>query len=235
MPRFASNGDGTWELSGYVGISKHRPIPEAQSKKLIHGYYASVSYVDGLVGKLVAELDRLRLTGRTVIVLWGDHGWKLSEYSAWCKHTNFELDTRVPMLLVAPGRAGAQRTRALTELVDIFPTLCELCGLDIPAVCEGASMVPLLADPGQEWKEAAFSQYPRGHRMGYSMRTERWRYTEWVHRKTGKIVARELYDHAESPVAAVNLAGEPEHAETVERLSALLAKGKGWRAVRATK
>ena len=230
MPALASNGNGTsWEINGYTNIPKNtRPFPADLSKALIHGYYACVSYVDAQIGKVVKELDRLGLRESTSIVLWGDHGWKLSEYSAWCKHTNFEIDTHVPMLLSAPGFKAGQRTAALVEFVDIFPTLCVLSGVPIPPTCEGASMVPLLRDPKQAWKQAAFSQYPRGPKMGYSMRSEKWRYTEWVVRKTGQIAERELYDHSEGPVASVNLAAQPEHAKTVRDLSAMLAKGQGW-------
>ena len=112
MPSFASNGNGTsWEINGYVGIPKKtRPFSPGLSKELIHGYYACVSYVDALIGRVVTQLDDLGLRDDTVVILWGDHGWKLSEYSAWCKHTNFEIDARVPMLLSAPGFGAGKRT-----------------------------------------------------------------------------------------------------------------------------
>jgi iduronate 2-sulfatase len=230
MPDLASNGNGTsWEIGGYTNIPKNtRPFPEDLSKALIHGYYACVSYTDALVGKVIDELDRLGLRETTSIVLWGDHGWKLSEYSAWCKHTNFELDTHAPLMLSASGFKAGQRTTALVEFVDIFPTLCDLSGIPVPPCCEGASMIPLLKDPEQPWKAAAFSQYPRGPKMGYTMRSGKYRYTEWIVRKTGQIAERELYDHSQGPVATANLAARPEHAETVKKLSAMLDKGKGW-------
>ena len=188
--------------------------------------------MDALIGRLLAELDRLDLRQNTIVILWGDHGWKLGDYGAWCKHTNFELDVRAPLLLSIPGQnhAGAA-TNALVEFVDIYPTLAEACGLGAPEHCEGLSMLPLLENPGRPWKAAAFSQYPRGKLMGYSVRTERWRYTEWIERTTGHVVDRELYDHATEGVPDANLAGLAAFAETVRELSALLDRGRGWRKV----
>ncbi len=231
MPSCAGTSWG--EMRGYTDIpDKAKRLSDGQSVRLIHGYYACVSYVDAQIGRVVDALDRLGLAGSTAIILWGDHGWKLSEYGAWCKHTNFELDTHVPMILCAPGHRKGQRSKAAVEFVDIFPTLAALCGLPVPAACEGTSMVPLLEDPGRAWKAAAFSQYPRGKLMGYSIRSDRWRYTEWIDRKSGKVAYRELYDHATGPVAGRNLADAPEHAITVKRLSGILDGGKGWRKCR---
>jgi iduronate 2-sulfatase len=227
-------GSGWGELRKYSGMPRQGAMPTAEAVNLIHGYYACVSYMDAQVGRVIGELQRLGLREDTVIILWGDHGWKLGDYGAWCKHTNFELDTHVPMILSVPGQVTAgQRTEALVEFVDIFPTLVELCGMEPPLTCEGSSMVPLLEDPQRPWKQAAFSQYPRGgNLMGHTLRCGDYRYTEWIHRKTGQVAARELYDHRQGPVASKNLADDPSYAETVERLSQLLDHGKGWRAVR---
>ncbi|MDZ7639042.1 MAG: sulfatase [Bryobacterales bacterium] len=232
MPEVAKSEWG--ELRSYAGIPAKGEVDEGTLRMLIHGYYACVSYTDAQVGRLMAELDRLQLRESTTVILWGDHGWKLGDYGAWCKHTNFELDTHVPMVLSVPGQKNAGgSTRALVEYVDVYPTLAEASGLPVPAQCEGKSMMPLLEDPGRKWKEAAFSQYPRGGQMmGYTLRTERWRYTEWIHRPSGEIRERELYDHAESDVATANLAALRAHAETVKELSRLLDKGQGWRKVR---
>jgi len=165
------------------------------------------------------------------VVVWGDHGWKLGEHGMWCKHTNFELDTRAPLIIAAPGmRAAGQSTDALTEFVDIYPTLCELARLPLPKHLEGTSAAPLLDRPALRWKTAAFSQYPRGAVMGRSMRTARWRYTEWRHRKTKQVVARELYDHTKNSHEGTNLAARPELALTVQALGAQLEAG--WRAAR---
>ena len=220
------------ELRQYHGMPRKGPVPADLARTLIHGYYACVSYTDAQIGRVLGALEELGLADNTTVILWGDHGWKLDDYGAWCKHTNFEIDTRVPMILADPdfSATAGRASRALVEFVDIYPTLAELCGLGVPPHCEGTSMRPLLEEPDRKWKPAAFSQYPRrGAYMGYSMRTERYRYTEWIHRETGEIAARELYDHSAGPIATRNLAAEPEMQETVRRLSAMLDKGKGWR------
>lgn len=234
MPPLA--GSNWSELRQYVGIPAQGPVSPETARKLVHGYHACVSYTDALVGKLLSELDRQGLRENTIVVVFGDHGWKLGEYGAWCKHTNFELDTHVPLIISAPGVAGNGRpTGALAEFVDLYPTLAELCGLPVPAHCEGTSLRPVLQDPDRAWKRAAFSQYPRSSNlMGYSVRSGPWRYTEWINRKTRKVMARELYDHQAGPVASRNLADDPACAATVRELSALLDGGRGWRQVQAS-
>lgn len=217
------------ELRNYAGIPKKGACPEDLARKLIHGYYACVSYIDAQVGRLVDELDRLDLRSKTVVILWGDHGWKLGEHGLWCKHTNFELDTHVPMIISVPGmEAAGKRTKALTEYVDIYPTLCEVCGLGLPGHLEGKSMKPLLSEPEKQWKYAALSQYPRGKIMGYTMRTERFRYTEWEERATGRVVARELYDHRVDADENENVVDKDEYRDEVKRLALMLA-GHNWR------
>jgi len=217
------------ELRAYKGIPKSGPLSDQMALDLIHGYYACTSYIDAQIGRLLDELDRLNLRDNTVVILWGDHGWQLGEHGLWCKHTNFEVATRVPLIISAPGQKhpGAA-TDALVEFVDIYPTLCELCGLPLPEGLEGTSMVPVMDDPKHRWKSAAFSQYPRGRAMGYSIRTDRYRYTEWIPRGGGEPIARELYDHQEDPQENVNLAGRPEYSSLVAKLSKQLHAG--WRA-----
>jgi iduronate 2-sulfatase len=228
-PSYATTNWG--ELRNYVGIPKKGPCSDELAHQLIHGYYACVSYTDAMIGRLLDELDRLKLTDNTVIILWGDHGWKLGEHAGWCKHTNFELDTHVPMILSVPGmKTAGQRTWAFTEYVDIYPTLSEACGLSLPGHLEGISMMPLVDDPDRPWKTAAFSQYPRGRVMGYTMRTKRFRYTEWQNRKTGICLARELYDHEIDPEENVNAVTEPRYEQDVRRLARMLKQG--WRAAR---
>jgi len=218
------------ELRQYHDIPAKGPLDDDLARTLIHGYYACVSFIDAQVGRLLDALEELDLDDNTIVVLWGDHGWNLGEHGLWCKHCNFETSTHSPMLVRAPGQkiigAGSD---ALTEFVDMYPSLCELAGLPVPEHLEGTSFVPLLDDPGQEWKTAAFSQYPRGRVMGYSMRTDRYRYTEWTHPDDG-VIARELYDHREDPGENVSLAERPEHRELVQRLSEKLAAG--WQAAR---
>ncbi len=217
MPPMALTDFG--ELRAYSDIPRQRgPLDDDKTRELIHGYHAAVSFTDANVGKVLDELDRLKLADNTIIVLWGDHGWKLGDYGSWCKHTNFELDTHVPLLFRGPGVSAGKRCKALVEMVDVFPSLAELVGHKPPAHCEGESLKRLLAKPDGEWKNFAVSQYPRGPVMGYSARCDKWRYTEWVGRD-GQIVARELYDHSAGPLATENLADRPEQAELVAGLS----------------
>lgn len=225
------------ELRKYYGIPQgDDPVPDTLARQLIHGYYACVSYIDAQIGRLLDELDRLNLRNNTVVILWGDHGWKLGEHGGWCKHTDFELDTRVPLLISAPGmKAAGRSSEALVEYVDIYPTLAELCGLSAPGNLEGFSFVPLLDEPDRAWKLAAFTQYPRRASdpteesvMGYAIRTRDFRYIEWQGMETGRIRAHELYDHRKDSAENVNVADRPEYAGTVKRLSEMLKAG--WRA-----
>ncbi|MEA3403076.1 MAG: sulfatase [Armatimonadota bacterium] len=212
------------ELRAYSDIPREGDLSEEKARELIHGYYACTTFIDTQVGMLLDELERLGLRESTVVCLWGDHGWQLGEHGLWCKHTNFETSTHSPLVISAPGqRAAGQPTEALCEFVDIYPTLCELCGLEMPDHLEGVSLAPLMDDPEREWKSAAFSQYPRGRAMGYSMRTDRYRYTQW--QGEDEVVAQELYDHQEDPGENVNLAGRPESAGVVQELSAMLEAG----------
>jgi len=227
-PSYAASNWG--ELRKYVGMPRKGLMPDDDARKLIHGYYACVSYMDAQVGRVLAELDRLDLRDSTVVILWGDHGWKLGDHGEWCKHTNWEIDTHVPMIVSAPGYKGGLRTDALSEFVDIYPSLADLCGLDIPAHCEGASFVPLMKDPKRPWKSAAFSQWPRGGKVGYAMRTDRYRLVRWKEAKTGKVAATELYDQQVDPKENVNIAARADSATLVKKLSAQLEAG--WKAAK---
>ncbi|MCA1807954.1 MAG: sulfatase [Lentisphaerae bacterium] len=194
------------EMRGYFGIPKEGDIPEDLARDLIHGYCACVSYMDAQLGKVLDELKQLGLWDNTVIMFWGDHGWKLGEHNSWSKHTNFEVDTRAPLLARTPAmKAEGRTTNELVEFVDMYPTLCELCGLNIPDHCEGDSFAPLLDRPNLSWKKAAFSQYPRKGIMGYAMRTDQYRYIEWRETDSQAVRARELYDHSKDSQENVNL------------------------------
>ncbi|MGE0760334.1 MAG: sulfatase [Pirellulaceae bacterium] len=223
------------ELRNYYGVPATGPLSDDMARRLIHAYRAATSYTDANVGRVVAELDRLGLSENTIIVLWGDHGWKLGEHASWCKHSNMENDTNAPLLIAAPGMRGkGQTTKALVEFVDIYPTLCELAGLPLPAHLEGTSMKPLLDDPARTWKAAAFSQYPRSHDgqplMGYAMRTDRYRFVEWRHRRTGEPLQHELYDHETDPAENENIAGRADQQALVAQLAEQLKAG--WPAAR---
>jgi arylsulfatase A-like enzyme len=220
------------EMRAYDDIPRVGPVTEEQSRTLKHGYYACVSYMDAQLGRVLDELDRLGLRERTVVVLWGDHGWKLGEHGAWCKHSNLENDARAPLICQAPGqKAAGGRSRALVEFVDIYPSLCALAGLSLPTHLEGMSFAPLLDAPDRPWKPGAFSQYPRGKVMGYSLRTERYRFTRWVMRADGAEQARELYDHASDPQENQNIAERPENRALVEALAQQLEAG--WKAAQS--
>ncbi len=151
----------SFELRTRTGVPQDGPIDEATSRQLLRAYYACVSFIDAQIGRVLAELDALGLRENTIIVVWGDHGWHLGEYGIWGKATDYEVATRVPLIVCAPqGTARGQGSRALVEFVDIYPSLCELAGLPPPPHLAGRSFVPLLARPDQPWKEAAFSQFP---------------------------------------------------------------------------
>ncbi len=233
------------ELRSYTDF-KRAPLPhegsltDAQARLLRHGYLASVSYIDAQVGRLMDALDALDLTKSTIVVLWSDHGWKLGEHNSWCKMTNFEIDTRVPLIVRAPGAAGnGKQCHRLVELVDIYPTLCELAGLPIRPELEGTSFAKLLSHVDLPWKTAAFSQFLRDGvwiapdgvaYMGRSIRTDRYRYTEWTRKDSTTVVARELYDHQTDPLEDRNIAADPDMQETVARLARQLRDG--WKAAR---
>ena len=231
-PEYAILSGG--ELRNYHGIPEGH-VPDDLARQLKHGYYAAISYMDAQVGKVLAELDRLDLRKNTIVILWGDHGWKLGEHDAWCKHSNSENDTNTALLLSVPGmkNAGA-KTNSIVEFVDIYPTLADLAGLPLPKHLEGVSFRPVLDDPNRPWKSAAFSQYPRsagkseiGQLMGYAMRTERYRFVVWVARDDhSKIDAIELYDHTLDPQENTNIAKTPGNNELVDKL--LVQWRQGW-------
>lgn len=227
MPNLARTGSG--EVILYKDMPDKAPFEDKITRDLRHGYYACVSFTDAQIGRLLSKLDELGLRENTIVVLWGDHGWKLGEHGMWAKHTNFEIDANAPLIVSDPRiKTPPAHSKALVEFVDIYPTLCDLAGLSKPEALEGTSFVPLLKKPDQAWKKAAFSQFPRGQVMGYSMKTDDVRLTLWVARNNPqKIVATELYDHIKDPEENHNIAGNPDQAERVEALIKQLRAG--WR------
>ena len=231
-------------------------LPERKVRELRRAYYSAVSWTDLLVGRVIQELDTLGLANDTIISFFGDHGWQLGEHAEWCKQTNFELATHAPMMVHVPGLTEKGIVaEQLTEFVDLFPTLVEAAGLcQLPlcaenssavALCrEGESLFPLIRNSSTPWKQAAFSQYPRNHNgtnvMGYTMRTDQYRYTEWVEFSGppnykpdwSKRYGIELYDHKVDPYEDVNKANDASYANMRQNLSKQLHAG--WRDARVT-
>ena len=222
------------ELSHYVDlIDIPKPwddqvLSPDKARHLMHGYYACVSYVDAQIGRLLDALEKEGLADNTIVVLWSDHGWKLGEYRGWGKMTNYEIDARVPLMIRAPAMnteampTAGKQTDQLVELLDLFPTLCDLANIDTPDFVDGKSLTPILADPNANVHQAAVSQYYRrvkkGEFMGYSIRTPTHRMIEWREFATGKLAARELYDHQQDNSGA-NHSHQPAH-EPASRSSA---------------
>jgi arylsulfatase A-like enzyme len=195
-------------------------LTDEQQRELLHGYHASVSFIDSLLAELLEELEKTGQADNTIIVLWGDHGWHLGDHGMWGKHTTMEQANRVPMLIRVPGKAGAFAD-TLVELMDLFPTLADLAGLKAPDDLQGKSLVPVLEDATTDLGDVAISQYKRKGAYGYSMRTPRYRYTEWV-MPDGRVAYRDLYDMQSDPGETENIANRPENAALLDSLAALL-------------
>ncbi|NQU87586.1 MAG: sulfatase [Mariniphaga sp.] len=200
-------------------------LPEWKQKELIHGYKACVSHVDAQIGKLLQELKKNGLDKNTVIVLWGDHGWHLGDHSMWCKHSNFEQATRVPLIFSVPGGASGLNVHPV-EFIDIFPTLCEATGIEIPEILQGESLMPTMKKAEVRVKDYAVSQYNRGSIEGYSIRTDQYRITLWLkddYRSFSsfdedKIEAGELYDYKVDPLETENFFHSPKYKSVKAKL-----------------
>lgn len=233
LPMFAPfyAGNNASELRSYSGVPKTGPIPDELVRHLIHGYYARISYADAQIGRVLNKLDQLGLREQTIVVLWSDHGFHLGDHGLWAKHTNYEKATRSTMIVSAPGmRAIGRKCDALTELVDIYPSLCELAGIAKTSGLEGTSFAPLLNNPQRSWKKGTFSQYHRKllGLMGRSLRTARYRLTEWTNENNPDTSVIELYDYQTDPQETVNIAGLQGNTQIVANLRAQLRAG--WRA-----
>ena len=177
--------------------------------------------MDAQLGRVLDALDRLKLSDNTVIVLWSDHGYNTGQHGQWMKQSLFENSARVPLLISVPRGLKGKASPRTVELVDVYPTLAELCNLKTNQKLSGVSLTPLLKNPVAQWNRPAFSQVARGKIMGRSIRTERWRYTEWDEGKAG----RELYDEVNDKGEITNLAADAKYATNVKELSALLRAG----------
>jgi len=217
---------GWGELRNYHGIPKNSdPVGKDTTLLLRQGYFACVSYVDALVGKLLDELKQLDLDKNTIIVLWGDHGYKLGDYGTyWGKWSNMNIDTRIPLIISVPGGKKGVRSNVPVETVDLYPTLAALCGLEIPKHVEGKSIVSLLKNPTQKLDYYAYSVWPHNRDkydkvvMGYAVKSSRYNYVEWVQLNTGEVLERELYDHQLDPMETVNVINESKYADVIKLL-----------------
>lgn len=200
-------------------------VNEDGQREVIRAYYASISFLDAQVGRLLDALDRLGLAENTIVVFISDHGYHLGEGGQWMKQTLFERSARAPLILAGPGVSANGRASSRTvEFLDVFPTLADLARVPAPRGLEGRSLAPLLKNPGAAWDHPALTQVQRGTGqnsfMGYSVRTERWRYTEWDAAKRGA----ELYDEIGDPSERHNLAADPKHRRTVDEMQRLLRR-----------
>lgn len=197
-------------------------LDELKLRQFKRAYFASISFVDAQVGKVLDALDRLGLADKTIVVFWGDHGWCLGEHGQWQKTLLFEESARVPLILATPDRQRGMVSPRTVELLDIYPTLADLCGLEAPQTVEGKSLRLLLKNSKAKWTKPALTQQTRKDDnrqiMGYSVRTERWRYTEWDGGKAGA----ELYDHDKDPHEWNNLAKGAGQARRIAELKKLL-------------
>jgi len=209
-PELALSSTKPWP---YFGITAN----QALECKL--AYYAAISFVDSQIGRLLDALDSLGLAENTIVVFWSDHGYHLGEHGLWFKQSCFEQSAKNPLIISAPGmKKSGKICRRTVELVDIYPTLTVLTGLKPPADLEGFSLTPLLKNPAAKWKHPAYTQVQRGNTPGHSVRTETWRYTEWGFGKMGN----ELYNEITDPQELNNLADDPQYADIVKEMKALL-------------
>ena len=199
----------------------HWGLSVAERKEALRAYYATITFMDAQVGRVLDELDRLKLADKTVIVLWSDHGYNVGQHGQWMKQSLFENSAHVPLIISVPGGTKGQSSGRTVELLDIYPTLAELCGLAPAQKLGGKSLTTLLKTPDGIWDKAAYTQVRRNQIFGRSVRTERFRYTEWDGGKAGV----ELYDHQTDPNEFTNLAKEATYIITVSEMSMLLQKG----------
>ena len=220
----------TPEISYEISKNKRVVLSEDFQKKLIHGYYASTSFIDAQIGKIIAKLKTTGLDKNTLVVVWGDHGWHLGDHGLWNKHSNFEQATRSPLIIYDPRVEKPIKIASPTEFVDLFPTLCDALGFEIPGNLDGVSLLPLVKGEQLSAKPFAVSQYKNSNKTGYSFRTDRYRYTVWITDKKSTdpifksdIFAEELYDYKTDPNETKNLSGDAEKANLMLRFQKLAA------------
>lgn len=222
-----SDEEGNWPYEKLK--DQELGLSDEEQRHLIHGYMAAVTYIDVQVGRVIKKLQDLGLEENTIVVVWGDHGWHLGDHGVWCKHSNFEQATRSPLIISVPGKAGRTIMQP-TEFTDLYPTLCELTGLAGPGHISGQSLCALLDGEEDPENLYAFSQYPRGRKMGYAIRDERYRYVEWMAEGRHKnpeasldeLDGKQLFDYETDPYETVNVAGHEDYSEEEARMKAAL-------------
>ena len=210
------------ELRAYDGIPESGPLTDSAALQLIHGYYACVSYTDAQIGKVINALEELELAENTIVILWGDHGWNLREHGLWCKHCLFQTSLRSTLILKVPWMSGGEMTNGVVEFVDIYPTLCDLAGLEKPVHLEGQSFTGLIEDPTGKGKAGAVSQWFDG----ITLNTGEYSYTEWLN-KEGEMYNSMLYNHLNDWEENVNIVEDPGYEEVITELHNLLHQLKG--------
>ncbi len=219
-PRQAIHNWG--ELRNYYSIPETGALTDSAANKLRHGYYACVSYTDALVGLLLDELEKNGFAENTIIVLWGDHGWNLGEHGLWCKHCNFNTSINAPLIVKVPGLTKGKMNNSITEFIDIYPTLCELSGLNLPGHLEGQSLVKRLKKPEKREKDFAVSKFNNG----ITFIENNYFYTEWFN-NNDSTVAKMLYNHDTDPEENINISGNPEHSKLVHSFGIKLKEKRG--------
>jgi iduronate 2-sulfatase len=215
------------EIGNYTPVNDDGSMSDETAHKLIHGYFAALSYMDAQVGRVLDELDRLKLADDTIVMLWGDHGYHFGDHGSWTKHTNYEQDNRIPLVFIAPGiTQPGSSTKAFAETVDVFPTLVELAGLpkpNVPQGLDGKSLVKVLKNPKSTVRNHAYHCYPRGKRVGRAIRTDRYRMVEWKKPGAAQESAEyELYDYKVDALEKKNIASS--RPKVLAEMKAILAK-----------
>ena len=204
-----------YEMVRYKDVHEGEDVPEELAKTLIHAYYACVSYVDSQIGRVLDTLDELGLADDTIVILTSDHGFSLGEHNRWSKHSLFKTEMQVPLFIRVPNLTKPSRSRSFAELVDLYPTLIELIGLNEPYPLDGESLVNVLKNPKSNTKNTAYSRYIHGD----AFLSDRYFYSEWKYRKGGQILDRMLYDHRKDSLEMNNLSHKQEYLTLMDSLS----------------
>lgn len=216
-------GISNWgELRAYAGIPSKGPVEDSTAINLVHGYYACVSYIDALIGNLMSELEKLELDKNTIVVLWSDHGWFLGEHGFWCKHSLYELGTRVPLIIKTPENTARQNINTIVELIDLYPTLCEMNKLPLPDHLQGKSFVKAFTDDKYKHRDYAYSRYFSGE----SILKDVYRYTAYYNNQN-EITSKMLYNHQTDSVENINISSQEENKKIEKEYQSIINSLRG--------